>query len=139
MKLFHFTAFHHLVGGLGHPGPGIDDHGLRPNAHPLIGLPPMVWLTDDDWWGQCWSPRVVPGVDCDRTEIRLRIVIPKSARERLLPYGRVRLFVRSDWVVDFEGGFDLSGWSVFLGRIPRSWIRGITARPDLWAARELAG
>lgn len=130
MKLYHFTARHHLVGSSRHGGPGIRVHGIVPNplGHPLIALPPMVWLTEDGSWDQMWSSRPVPRVGCDRTEVRIEVVIPKTAQERLLTYDRIRPFVQPDWREDFEGGYDLSPWRAFVGRIPPSWIRGESFR-----------
>ncbi len=129
MKLYHFTANHHVEGGAGHAGPGVRSVGFLPNAHPLIGLPPGVWLTEDGSWSQFWSSRPVPGIGCDRTEVRLAVVIPQASRDRLLTYERIRPFVRPDWREDFEGGFDLAPWRLYLGRIPFSWVRDSTSRP----------
>lgn len=128
MRLYHFTAKHHVAGGPGHAGPGIQHQGLLPNLHPLIGLPAGVWLTEDGSWTQMWSPRTIPGIDCDRTEVRLDVVIPKAARDRLMVYDRIRPFVRADWRDDFEGGYDLTPWRLFFGRIPWSWVRDIQPR-----------
>ena len=128
MRLYHFTAAHHVEGGRGHSGPGIRAIGIQPNLHPLIALPPMVWLTEDGSWSQMWSPRKVPGVACDRTEVRLSVLVPKAARDRLLTYDRIRPFVQPDWREDFEGGFDLSVWRAYMGRIPWSWVRGMVER-----------
>jgi hypothetical protein len=134
MRLYHFTARHHLVGasalGSRHAGPGILAVGIQPNpaGHPLIALPPLVWLTADGSFTQMWSTRPVPGLGCDRTEVRIEVAIPKAARDRLLAYERIRPYVRRDWLDDFENGFDLTPWFGFLDRIPVGWLRGVESR-----------
>jgi hypothetical protein len=138
VRLYHFTARHHLVGSRlsPHAGPGILVEGIVPNphGHPLIALPPMVWLTEDGSWDQMWSTRPVPGIGCDRTEVRVELIIPKDHRDRLVTYDRIRPFVRADWRADFEGGYDLSVWRGYFGRIPSAWLRGQVFRPDQVAA-----
>lgn len=132
MRLYHFTAMHHLTGGVGrHAGPGIENVGLHPHPHPLISLPGMVWLTADPTWAQEWSPRPVPGVDCDRTEVRLTVAVPKSAHGHLLGMREIRPFIDADWQEDFDahGEIDVSGWRAFVGQIPRGWIRAWDPRP----------
>lgn len=133
MRLYHFTARHHIDGGNGHAGPGIRHSGLLPNRHPLIRLPGLVWLTTDGSWQQVWSPRPVPGSSCDRTEARLTLTIPKDAhhRRRLYSVDAILPFVRPDWRDDFVGGLDLSAWRAFAGGIPWAWVRGVEYRPDM--------
>jgi hypothetical protein len=133
MRLYHFTAQHHVDGGPGHPGPGIAKVGLLANPHPLVLLPAHVWLTADASFDQMWSTRPVPGVNCDRTEVRLTIEVP-LLHSRWLPYRVVRTFVRSEWRADFEGGFDLSAWSVFMGWITPEWITDTLPRSTTVAA-----
>ena len=138
MKLYHFTARHHLDGGPGHPGPGILRVGLLANHHPLVRLPAHVWLTSDPSWEQVWSTRPVPlpdGSTCDRTEVRLTVDIPFGEAVRfdtatgLWRYAAIRDRVRDDWRDDFEGGHDLSAWAVWLGYIRPERITAVEARP----------
>jgi hypothetical protein len=131
MRLYHFTAKHHIDGGIGHAGPGIRLVGLLPNEHPLIALPGHVWLTEDGSWKQVWSSRPVPGSGCDRTEARLTLIIPKVFPDRLYTIDRVLPFVRADWREDFTDGLDLSAWRLYLGRIPWAWVRGVEHRDDV--------
>ena len=125
--LYHFTARHHLDGGVGHPGPGILRAGLLANHHPLLTLPAGVWLTEDGSFDQMWSTRPVPGINCDRTEVRLTVAVPVT--DRFLPYGVVRRFVRPDWLKDFEAGYDLASWSYFMGWIAPASITEVVDRP----------
>jgi hypothetical protein len=126
MRLYHFTAQHHVDGGIGHPGPGILRTGLLANHHPLITLPTSVWLTEDGSFDQMWSTRPVPGSNCDRTEVRLTIEVEPN--DRLLPYRVIRRYVRPDWLADFEGGFDLSPWWMQMGWIAPERILEVAAR-----------
>ena len=126
MRLFHFTARHHVDGGAGHPGPGIRTTGLLANHHPLVHLPAGVWLTDDGSWTQPWSPRVIPGINCDRTQVRLTIDVPPS--DRLLPMSVVRRFVDPDWLGDFEVGGPYPWW-LFMGWVPPEWVVAEEVRP----------
>lgn len=130
MRLYHYTAQHHIDGGNGHPGPGILRTGLMPNIHPYIDLMDgMVWLTDSAEWTQTWSTRDVPvpgfGL-CNRTEVRIEVVIPKHDRVRLKPWREVswRVLIE-DMRRDLETFGDPEHWYVYVGRIPPSWIRGI--------------
>ena len=138
MILYHFTAEHHLAGGAGHPGPGIRSTGLLANHHPLVTLPASVWLTEDPTWMQAWSPRVIPGINCDRTEVRLTVEVP-DGHDRLVPMSTIRHFVRPDWAADFEEGGPYPWWA-FLGWIAPEWITAIehrqsTAAGDLTRSR----
>ena len=134
MRLYHFTARHHVEGGDGHAGPGILHAGVLPNTHPLIDSPHgLVWLTTDATWEQAFAPRAVHGVDCDRTEARITVTIPRGARRKLLTVDDILPFVRSDWRDDFTGGIDLSAWRAYRGRIPWAWTRGIAYRSDVLA------
>lgn len=137
MKLYHFTARHHLDGGPGHAGPGILRVGLRPNFHPIIRLPAHVWLTDDPSFAQPWSSRPVPlrdGSVCDRTEVRLTIdlpfelVAPFDVSGGLWRYSAIRSLVRDDWRADFEGTADINRWAVYLASIAPSLIVDVTNR-----------
>lgn len=130
MRLYHFTAKHHVDGGPGHAGPGIHAVGLLPNRHPLIArLGGLVWLTLDGSWQQVWSPRPIPGLDCDRTEARLTIRLDPEGASRLMTIDQVLPFVRSDWRDDFTCGLDLSAWRAYRGGIPWSSVIGIEYRP----------
>ena len=136
MRLFHFTALHHLEGGWpadAHAGFGIRNIGIRPNRHPLIALPALVWLTEDGDWQQMWSPRPVPGINCDRTEVRIEVIVPKSSRAKLLTVDRIVPFVDPGWREDFTGGFDLRAWRAFPGSIPVGWLRTVLHRERLAA------
>lgn len=135
MKLYHYTARHHYEGGDAHAGPGILHRGLLPNIHPYIDLRGgMVWLTDSEEWQQSWSTGSVPGVDCDRTEVRVEVVIPKADRFRLKPWREVRWRVITDGMRrDLEEYGDPDRWFVYVGRIPPAWIRGIESRDKVAA------
>ena len=134
MKLYHFTATHHLHGGGKHAGPGIQAVGLLPNRNPLIALGGLVWLTLDGSWEQVWSPRPIPGVNCDRTEVRLTVIIEPEYLDRLLTIDHVLPFVREDWRADFTDGLDLSAWRAYQGGIPWAWVDGWETRPERVAA-----
>lgn len=128
MKLYHYTAVHHLHGGLGHPGPGILNVGLLPTVHPYIDLAGgMVWLTSSTDWSQTWSTRdvAVPGFGpCNRTETRVELAIPRASRSSLRPWSEARHLVVTDGLRrDLESYGDPENWFVYAGRIPRGWIR----------------
>ena len=133
MRLYHYTARHHVDGGSGHPGPGILSRGLLPNVHPYIDASGLVWLTDSAEWTQTWSARdvPVPGFgSCDRTEVRIEVVIPRSARMDLYPWNRVRRYVITDGMRrDLERYGDPEHWFVFNDRIPPAWLRSVESRP----------
>lgn len=138
MRLYHYTAQHHVDGGAGHPGPGILCSGLLPNIHPYIDLiGGMVWLTDSKEWSQSWSARdvPVPGFGpCNRTEARVEVVIPKADRFRLKPWREVRWRVLTDGLRrDLEAYGDPEHWYVYVGRIPSAWVRGVESRPAVVA------
>ncbi len=130
--VYHFTAKHHLEGGVGHPGPGIEKVGLLANHHPLLSLPAGVWLTEDGSWSQPWSPRVIPGINCDRTEVRLTVEVP-AHHERLIRMPVIRQFIRPNWKDDFEAGGPYP-WLLFMGWIAPEWIVAIEPRQPLAAA-----
>lgn len=130
MKLYHYTARHHLDGGPGHAGPGILRYGLLPNVHPYIDVTGLVWLTDDPCWEQPWSTRPVPGMDCDRTEVRVEVVLPKASRRLLKPWRDVRPLVLTEGMADdLERFADPSRWFLFVRRVPPGWIRRVETRP----------
>ena len=128
MKLFHYTAVHHLKGGPGHPGPGILRVGLLPTIHPYLDLAGgVVWLTDSPEWRQTWSTRdvPVPGFGpCNRTETRVEVAIPKAHRQSLMRWADARRFViTDDLLADLERYGDPEHWWVFRDRIPSGWLR----------------
>ena len=134
MKLYHYTARHHVDGGEGHPGPGILRVGIKPTMHPYIDAPGLVWLTDSPDWTQTWSTRDVPVPNfgpCDRTEVRVEVAIPSSARWNLFPWNRVRQHViTAEFRRDLERYGDPEHWFVFNDRIPPGWIRSVESRPS---------
>lgn len=131
MKLYHFTAAHHLEGGPGHAGPGILNVGLLPNPHPWIALPAHVWLTEDDRFRQSWSTRPVPlpdGSTCDRTEVRLEVWVPRQSRDLLHgPTSIESAMSRPNWH-DLTAFAHPWPWRVFFGTIPPHWIVGSRKR-----------
>lgn len=138
MILYHYTAAHHLYGGDGHAGPGILRSGLFPNVHPYIDIAGgVVWLTDSPEWAQSWSTRdvPVPGYGpCNRTEVRVGVVIPKASRGLLMPWRQARRLVLTEQMRrDLETLGDPEHWYVFAGRIPPSWIRTTEADSGLVA------
>lgn len=135
MKLWHYTAAHHLSGGGGHAGPGILRNGILPTLHPYIDLRGgLVWLTDLDDWTQPWSTRPVPGTGCDRTEARVRVAVPRG-HVLLRHWPDVRDFVlTADLRDDLERFADPGRWWVFNGRIPPGWLREVENRPNEAAA-----
>ena len=133
MKLYHFTAQHHLDGGAGHPGPGILHAGIRPTIHPYIDVAGgMVWLTDDPSWSQPWSTRAVPVPGygpCNRTEVRIEVAIPRASRRSLGTWRQLREFVLTEGLArDMERYANPDRWFVYAGIIPRGWIRSIERR-----------
>lgn len=130
MRLYHYTARHHVDGGSGHAGPGILAVGLQPTIHPYMDLRSgMVWLTDSDEWSQTWSTRDVSVVGygpCNRTEVRLSVTIPRQARTRLLRWSEAGRFVITDGLRrDLERFGDPEHWWVYLGVIPPEWVTGV--------------
>lgn len=130
MRLYHYTAQHHVDGGTGHPGPGILKSGLIPNIHPYFDVARgMVWLTDSDEWTQPWATDILE-IGCDRTEARLQVAIPKRHRFEVLPWDYVKtLLITPLLIPHLEGDADPNRWFVFLSHIPSAWIRGVEARP----------
>lgn len=131
MRLWHYTARHHLDGGVGHAGPGITHAGILPNPHPAIALGGLVWLTDDPDWRQEWSPRPVPlgGETCDRTEVRVEVAIPKYYRDWLFDYPDWSACTDPRVLPDLVAFGDPFRWFVFGRRIPPGWLRSIEERP----------
>lgn len=136
MKLYHYTATHHLNGvgpHKGHAGPGILRSGIKAKIHPYIDAPGLVWLTTSDDWSQTWSTRdvEVPGFGpCNRTEVRVEVVIPKTARWNLYPWSKVRERVLTTGLArDLERYGDSENWFVFNGNIPAAWVRTVETRP----------
>lgn len=128
MKLWHYTARHHLDGGLGHAGPGILRTGIIPNRHPAIAMGALVWLTDDPEWRQEWSSRPVPGVGCDRTEVRVEVIIPKAHRDWLFGFRDWASITDPRVLRDLTAFGDPERWFVFGRRIPPGWLRTVEAR-----------
>jgi hypothetical protein len=131
MKLYHYSARHHFAGGPGHAGPGIWHVGILPNRHPAIHAGRIVWLTDDPEWHQEWSPRPVPLFDCDRTEVRCAVVIPKAHRDSLLSFEQWSRITDPSVLPDLIAFGDPSRWFTFRGRIPLGWLRDAEARPSV--------
>ena len=129
MKLYHYTARHHIDGGDEHGGPGILRAGIVPNVHPYFDVRDgMVWLTDSDEWAQPWASDIL-GIGCDRTEARVTVVIPKRHRYALLPWQDAkRLLVTPLLVPHLEGDADPDRWFVFMRRVPVAWLRGVEYR-----------
>lgn len=130
MRLFHYTARHHYAGGDGHAGPGIVRQGIVPNIHPYFDvMDGMVWLTDSDAWAQPWASDVL-GIGCDRTEVRVGVVIPKRHRYALLDWDAAKRLLWSPSLVPLlEGDADPTRWFVFMRPVPVGWLRGVEARP----------
>ena len=73
--------------------------------------------------------RPVPGSNCDRTEVRLEVVIPKSQRHHLLPWRVARLAVLdAEKLHDLEAVGMSEHWFVYSDSIPTGWIRGTELR-----------
>jgi hypothetical protein len=140
MKLYHYTAVHHLHGGVGsHAGPGILNVGIRRFVHPYLDIAGgVVWLTDSPDWSQTWSTRdvPVPGYGpCNRTEARVEVSIPRRDRASLVPWRVAREFVLTAGLRDdLERFGDPEHWYVFAGDIPRGWLRLHEATPLAMAA-----
>lgn len=130
MKLYHFAPAHLLK--------GIQKQGLVLGSLPIITetkidlVRPCQWLTSDgDFNSQSWATRGL--VQYDRTAVRLKMVIPKTARGKLwnahdllpqIPEESRRL------ITDWDGS---EHWYLFFGRIPPGWIREVvwkTEKPE---------
>lgn len=125
MKLYHFTAERFLE--------SIKKQGLTNGSIPLFGengtllklLGPAQWLTSDPSWDrQSWATSQL--IRYDRTECRLKIVIPKSHRAELvkaqeyLPH--IGSYTANQLLATWEGS---ENWFIYLGNIPQGWIRSI--------------
>lgn len=133
VKLWHYTARHHLEGGTAHGGPGILNVGILGNGHPLVKLPSLVWLTDDGRWTQEWATMV--GTDCDRSETRVEVVIPKAHRGSIHRWTTVGpLVTPPDFLADLNAYGLPESWWIYSGNIPRAWLRRVEHRPLLAAA-----
>lgn len=128
MKLYHFAPAHSVK--------SILNNGLTLGKLPILDsngglvslISPCQWLTKDgDWDNQSWATQQL--ISYDRTAFRLLISIPKAHRHLLinaydylpqLPVPTKRL------ITDWEGS---EHWYLFLGRIPRGWIRKVEQRP----------
>lgn len=132
MKLYHFTGKQHLA--------GIRQAGLRIGGIPDprgLKMGRFSWLTDNPVWSQPWAPRPVhcnDGHICDRTAMRLTVVIPKTSRACLIPWfalGR-GLGLSEEWMIelDRQGGGDSLHWYIFNGVIPFGWVRDVAFRPS---------
>lgn len=127
MKLFHYTGTHHID--------GIRQKGIRSGGLvvPTTAGNRIVrgwqWLTDDPSWQQGWA--TMETLDCDRTEVRFIVAIPKSHRNKLHRWDALSEMFAKWWVDDFreQGGGDSSHWYVFQGPIPFGWTRGMEQRP----------
>lgn len=124
MKLYHFTARHHSTG---QDGPGIGRVGILPNAHPGILIGPVVWLTTNPSFDQGWATRET--IDCDRTEVRIEVCVPRADAKNLLLWSEVAPFVigpNARQALELVGGSE--AWRIWPGRIPSGWLRTITER-----------
>lgn len=126
MKLYHFTASRFVE--------EIKKDGLTLGQMPIftktktILMGPCQWLTSDGRFDrQNWATRQL--IDYDRTDVRLTVTIPKTARDKLcraydllphLPEEGRRI------ITDWEGS---ENWYLFFGRIPPGWIREIVEKP----------
>jgi hypothetical protein len=131
MRLWHYTGKEHVE--------GIQRQGILggslfwPTARGYQRLADLQWLTDSDSWTQGWATREL--VHCDRTEARFRVAIPKSQSAALLYPWRAFAWKLGlprqevEWFAEAGGGGD-EHWYVFLGGIPRGWLRGLELRPS---------
>ncbi len=132
MKLYHFAP-EHMVEGILHEGltkgtiPMQDDERIS-----FFG--PCQWLTaDKDFNAQSWATSKL--IDYDRTAVRLQISIPKSHRHKLKSALEMERVLPIQGLVTGWPGSE--NWYVFLGSIPRGWIRQVAKKPEV-VAYELA-
>lgn len=128
MKLYHYTGSEHVR--------GIQMNGIRNGGWLMPDgrseLTPVEWLTtDDNWLGQTWATMTI--THCDRTEARFVVVIPKAHRNKLMHWRKAAdqlgiSRVYQDEVISRPGE---EHWHVFLGNIPRGWLRTLELRPGV--------
>ena len=137
MKLYHYTGREHVA--------GIRVNGIRADSELLPGLSSRLrttnrcaWLTaSPDWTIQRWATRL--SHNCDRTEIRFKISIPKRA-QYIMPFLVFNdVMLEKDWP-DKSVPWTLEqmtrsvwgnpeDWWVSTKPIPRGWLRGMEERP----------
>lgn len=131
-RLYHFTGRHH-VAGIRQAGITAGGIPLRDTGRILWGF---QWLTDDPAWSQGWA--TMRTLDCDRTEARFTVAIPKGDRGNLIRWTDLgpRLGFTPEqmaWFSEF-GGYGADHWWLYRGRIRPSWLRDLTYRPAMEAA-----
>lgn len=133
MKLYHFTSAEHVAAvakrglTLGSIPIGDDRRGYRL----IYGY---QWLTDDpEWHGQGWATSKI--LTEDRTEFRFAVKVPEAHTRFLWRWPDVARHVfrfAEDDLAKFNragGSPDGMHWWVFVGNVPRGWLRGPERRP----------
>ena len=121
MKLYHFTSSLHVEGCIKQ---GIN-RGLIPicKGGRLGLIPGFQWLTLNPDFQQEWANTKYSTLSYDRTEYRLTVVIPKTARDRLFKWLDICDSLPIDEAMNAYG--DPENWYIFEGRIKPSWIRKV--------------
>ncbi len=134
MKLYHYTAADHAA-AIVDRNEGITLGSLTTPAGILSRF--VIWLTTSLDWDQGWNTRLLRP-PCDRAEVRLTVVIPKTARDDLNTWDEL-VEEMVEWPASFVeayvsvGGRDpaqADDWRLFFRPIPRGWIRRVENRPN---------
>ena len=121
MKLYHFTSPLHVDGCL--------KNGIIKGVIPIYKdgkyglIPGFQWLTLNPDFQQEWANTKYSTLSYDRTEYRLTVVIPKTARDRLFKWLDICDSLPIDEAMNAYG--DPENWYIFEGRIKPSWIRKV--------------
>ena len=124
MKLYHFTSPLHVS--------GCRKEGIIRGSIPIFKngeygvLPGWQWLTTNSDFNQQWANTEFSTLPYDRTAYRLTVVIPKTAKDRLVKWLDICDKIPIDPAMNAYG--DPENWYVFIGRIKPRWIRQVDGK-----------